>query len=171
MFREVCKDSYLLSWLIKKGKNTLFLSILLTHLDSSSHPGWLTEVGNGQSPLLCLQSTDLPWDTTDYVLKSEQISKRFVFYQFRSDSLVVHKRHLTAVNGENMTRPCVPWCWWSVNAKVSGKLSNRFVCWQREFPHTCPFRYEWYHISLLLTCETADCVGLEYLTSVWLSVA
>lgn len=66
-------------------KNAVRLPVLLTHLDSSSHPSWRTEAGIGQCPLLCLQSTDLQWDTADYVLKSEQINRMFVFYQFRSD--------------------------------------------------------------------------------------
>lgn len=42
VLRDVLKDFYLLSWLIKKGENALFVSSCFTHSLRFTLPSWLT---------------------------------------------------------------------------------------------------------------------------------
>lgn len=164
MFREVCQDSYLLSWLIKnKGGKKYFVSPRFTDSLGFIFPSWLTH-----------RSWD--WTKSPAVFAVKRSAMRYCWRCVGKQNVCLPSVPFRLFGSSRKTQQLVERIWPGCVLGRAGDLSKANNQWMdlladRESSHTLPLRCELNHISLLLLCETVERVGLQYLTSVWFSVA
>lgn len=165
MFREVCLLLFIKLVNKKRGKNTLCLPIF-----GFIFPSWLTHWSWDwtKSPAVFAVNRSAVRYCWLCVEKQNVCVLSVLFWLFGSS-----RKTLDYSKWRELIWPGSVFCRAGDLSKPKGfwETVNNWICLLVESSHTLLLRYDLYHISLWLSCETAECVGLQYLNSVWFSVA